>query len=74
MLTGIAVGGMLPLIYSLLGDLCPVSQRAAMAALTQMAMGAGVTGGQVRDIAGADKLARARDHPAVRNRLLSRPT
>lgn len=48
MLTGIAVGGCFPLVFSLLGDLFPVSQRSAMAALVQIAIGAGIGGGQVR--------------------------
>lgn len=47
MLTGIAVGGCFPLVFSLLGDLFPISQRSAMAALVQIAVGAGIGGGQV---------------------------
>jgi MFS family permease len=47
MLTGVAVGGCFPLVFSLLGDLFPVSQRSAMAALVQIAVGAGIGGGQV---------------------------
>jgi uncharacterized membrane protein YeiH len=35
-------------VFSLLGDLFPVSQRSAMAALVQIAVGAGIGGGQVR--------------------------
>jgi MFS family permease len=42
-----AVGGCFPLVFSLLGDLFPVSQRSAMAALVQIAVGAGIGGGQV---------------------------
>jgi hypothetical protein len=34
-------------LFSLLGDLFPVSQRSAMAALVQIAVGAGIGGGQV---------------------------
>lgn len=48
MLTGIAVGGCFPLVFSLLGDLFPISQRSAMAALVQIAVGAGIGGGQVQ--------------------------
>jgi MFS family permease len=48
MLTGVAVGGIIPLVYSLLGDLFPITRRNAMAALVQMAIGAGISGGQVR--------------------------
>jgi len=40
MLTGIAVGGSFPLMFSLLGDLFPMSRRAAMSALVQIAIGA----------------------------------
>eukprot|EP00878_Enallax_costatus_P045766 GHUV01055247.1.p1 GENE.GHUV01055247.1~~GHUV01055247.1.p1 ORF type:complete len:296 (+),score=80.51 GHUV01055247.1:482-1369(+) len=47
MLTGIAVGGCFPLVFSLLGDLFPVSQRSAMSALVQIAVGAGIGGGQM---------------------------
>lgn len=47
MLTGISVGGCFPLVFSLLGDLFPVSQRAAMAAIVQIAVGGGIGGGQV---------------------------
>eukprot|EP00879_Flechtneria_rotunda_P006260 GHRR01006579.1.p1 GENE.GHRR01006579.1~~GHRR01006579.1.p1 ORF type:complete len:583 (+),score=156.80 GHRR01006579.1:972-2720(+) len=46
-LTGIAVGGCFPLVFSLLGDLFPVSQRNAMSALVQIAVGAGIGGGQL---------------------------
>lgn len=48
MLTGISVGGCFPLVFSLLGDLFPVSQRAAMSAIVQIAVGGGIGGGQVR--------------------------
>jgi MFS family permease len=47
MLTGIAVGGCFPLVFSLLGDLAPISARSAMAAVVQLAVGAGIGGGQV---------------------------
>jgi MFS family permease len=53
MLTGIAVGGCFPLVFSLLGDLFPPSRRAAMAAVVQVAVGAGIGGGQVRAAAAA---------------------
>lgn len=46
LLTGVA-GGVFPLIYSLLGDLFPSSQRAAMASLVQVATGLGIGGGQL---------------------------
>uniref|UniRef100_A0A383W382 Major facilitator superfamily (MFS) profile domain-containing protein n=1 Tax=Tetradesmus obliquus TaxID=3088 RepID=A0A383W382_TETOB len=47
MLTGIAVGGCFPLVFSLMGDLFPTSQRSAMAALVQIAVGFGIGGGQL---------------------------
>lgn len=47
MLTGISVGGCFPLVFSLLGDLFPVSQRAAMSSIVQIAIGGGIGGGQV---------------------------
>jgi MFS family permease len=47
MLTGIAVGGVFPLVFSLLGDLFPATQRSAMASLVQIAMGLGIGGGQM---------------------------
>lgn len=47
MLTGISIGGCFPLVFSLLGDLFPVSQRAAMSAIVQIAIGGGIGGGQV---------------------------
>ena len=40
-LTGISVGGALPLVLSLVGDLFFVTQRAQVAALVQVATGAG---------------------------------
>lgn len=48
MLTGISIGGCFPLVFSLLGDLFPVSRRAAMSAIVQIAVGGGIGGGQVR--------------------------
>jgi MFS family permease len=48
MLTGIAMGGVFPLVFSLLADLFPVSRRAAMSALIQLATGFGIGLGQVR--------------------------
>jgi MFS family permease len=47
MLTGIAVGGSFPLVFSLLGDLYPSSARAGMSAAVQIATGLGIGGGQV---------------------------
>jgi MFS family permease len=47
MLTGIAVGGCFPLVFSLLGDLFPASERAAMSAFIQIAVGLGIGVGQV---------------------------
>lgn len=48
MLTGVAVGGIVPLVYSLLGDVAPASRRNVMAALVQIALGGGISMGQVR--------------------------
>lgn len=47
MLTGVAVGGVFPLVFSLLGDLFPATRRAAMASVVQIAMGFGIGGGQL---------------------------
>jgi MFS family permease len=47
MLTGVSVGGCFPLVFSLLGDLFPVTQRAAMSSIIQIAIGGGIGGGQV---------------------------
>ncbi len=47
-LTGIAVGGCFPLVFSLLGDLFPPRKRAAVSAVVQIATGAGIAMGQVR--------------------------
>ena len=46
-LTGISVGGSLPLLYSLLGDLVPPARRSAVSAGVGIAQGAGVALGQV---------------------------
>ena len=56
MLTGISVGGCFPLVFSLLGDLFPVSQRAAMSSIVQIAIGGGIGGGQVSSHTQAGKL------------------
>ncbi|KAG2422826.1 hypothetical protein HXX76_015768 [Chlamydomonas incerta] len=45
-LTGIAVGGCFPLVFSLLGDLFPPRKRAAVSAVVQIATGAGIAIGQ----------------------------
>ncbi|KAG2490341.1 hypothetical protein HYH03_011288 [Edaphochlamys debaryana] len=45
-LTGIAVGGCFPLVFSLLGDLFPPQRRAAISAVVQIATGAGLAVGQ----------------------------
>ena len=47
MLTGISIGGSLPLLYSLVGDLVPPSRRSAVSAGIGIAQGAGVALGQV---------------------------
>lgn len=46
-LTGISVGGTVPLLFSLLGDLVPPRRRSAVAAGVGIAQGAGVALGQV---------------------------
>ncbi|KAG1658249.1 hypothetical protein FOA52_008509 [Chlamydomonas sp. UWO 241] len=46
-LTGVSVGGVFPLIYSLLGDLFPIQQRASVSAFITIATGAGVFCGQL---------------------------
>lgn len=48
MLTGISLGGCFPLVFSLLGDLFPISQRSAVSAVVQIAMGLGLGLGQAR--------------------------
>jgi predicted MFS family arabinose efflux permease len=45
-LTGVSVGGVFPLVFSLLGDLFPARRRAATSALVQIATGAGLAAGQ----------------------------
>lgn len=42
-----SIGGCLPLVFSLLGDLFPVSQRSAVASVVQIALGLGLGGGQM---------------------------
>ncbi len=44
--TGISLGGTMPLIFSLMGDLFPESQRPAVAAGVQLALGLGLAMGQ----------------------------
>jgi predicted MFS family arabinose efflux permease len=46
-LTGISVGGSLPLLYSLLGDMVPPSKRAAVSAGVGIAQGLGIAAGQI---------------------------
>jgi predicted MFS family arabinose efflux permease len=46
-LTGVSVGGTVPLLFSLLGDLVPPSRRSAVAAGVGIAQGAGVAMGQI---------------------------
>ena len=46
-LTGISVGGSIPLLYSLLGDMVPPSKRAAVSAGVGIAQGAGIAAGQI---------------------------
>ncbi len=45
-LTGVAVGGCFPLVFSLLGDLFPPRKRAAISAVVQIATGVGLAVGQ----------------------------
>lgn len=45
-MTGISMGGTIPLVYSLVGDLFHLHQRAAVAAGIQVATGAGLAAGQ----------------------------
>ncbi len=47
-MTGVAVGGCFPLVFSLLGDLYPPRRRAAVSAVVQIATGIGLAVGQVR--------------------------
>eukprot|EP00798_Chlamydomonas_sp_ICE-L_P021214 gene21214-28123_t len=46
MMTGVAVGGCFPLLYSLLGDLFPPSHRSTVSAFVQIGTGAGIFAGQ----------------------------
>lgn len=46
-LTGVSVGGCVPLLYSLLGDLVPPSRRSAVSAGVGIAQGAGIAVGQI---------------------------
>lgn len=46
-LTGIGIGGAMPLLYSLLGDLFPAGSRASATAVIGFAMGLGIAFGQV---------------------------
>lgn len=50
-LTGIGIGGAMPLVYSLIGDYFPASKRAAATAFVGLAMGLGIAIGQL--VAGA---------------------
>ncbi|GIL90022.1 hypothetical protein Vretimale_18101 [Volvox reticuliferus] len=45
-LTGVAVGGCFPLVFSLLGDLVPTGRRAGVSAVVQIATGIGLAAGQ----------------------------
>lgn len=51
-LTGVSVGGCFPLVFSLLGDLFPITQRSAISAVVQIAGGLGMAAGQVGSRAG----------------------
>lgn len=46
-LTGISIGGATPIIFSLLADYYPLSKRVRVATLISVAMGAGISGGQL---------------------------
>ena len=46
-LTGIGMGGAMPVIYSFLGDYFPAQRRAAASAYMGLAMGLGIAGGQL---------------------------
>lgn len=46
-LTGISIGGTPPLLYSLMGDLVPVSRRNVVSALLSISMGIGIAIGQI---------------------------
>lgn len=47
LMTGISLGGILPLTLSLLGDLYPADQRSYVAALVQVSTGFGMAVGQM---------------------------
>eukprot|EP00200_Dunaliella_tertiolecta_P009723 CAMPEP_0202386432 /NCGR_PEP_ID=MMETSP1127-20130417/66398_1 /ASSEMBLY_ACC=CAM_ASM_000462 /TAXON_ID=3047 /ORGANISM="Dunaliella tertiolecta, Strain CCMP1320" /LENGTH=241 /DNA_ID=CAMNT_0048986981 /DNA_START=220 /DNA_END=942 /DNA_ORIENTATION=+ len=46
-LTGVSIGGALPLVYSLLGDLFSARQRSYVSAVVQLSTGAGIAVGNV---------------------------
>jgi MFS family permease len=46
-MTGISIGGSIPVIYSVLGDLYPANQRSAIAAVITTGTGLGMGIGQV---------------------------
>ncbi|PRW58958.1 MFS family transporter: sugar [Chlorella sorokiniana] len=46
LLTGIALGGALPVVFSLLGDLYDTSRRAGVSSMVQLATGIGLAAGQ----------------------------
>lgn len=46
-LTGIGIGGAIPLLYSLIGDLYPATQRAKATAVIGFTMGLGIAAGQL---------------------------
>jgi MFS family permease len=46
-LTGISIGGSMPLLYSLVGDLVPPQRRSAVSAGVGIAQGAGIAVGQI---------------------------
>ncbi len=46
-MTGISIGGSIPVIYSVLGDLYPANQRSAIAAVIATGTGLGMGIGQV---------------------------
>eukprot|EP00808_Paulinella_micropora_P014793 g27029.t1 len=55
MLTGISIGGTLPVVYSLLGDLYPASQRSLVSSVFTIAFSAGIALGQlVAGVVGRD--------------------
>ena len=46
-LTGVSIGGASPVIFSMLGDMYPGSERVYVSSLVGIAMGAGIAGGQL---------------------------